>query len=440
MNVELKQPPNDQGAERGVLSAIIRHNFAFNDIAAVVSEADFYADAHQRIFRLAADLLTRGKPCDLVILFDAVRALGWQNDITPTYLGDLWELTPTAANATYHASIVREKAKARRLIHLCTEMIRDAYDGILPASELVASFESKIFEVAGDSTSADPVSLIKLMDVGVRELKERGEAAPERMIRSGLESLDTIIGGFRDGHLIILAARTSVGKSASVEQFAIHAAKNGSPVMAFSLEMTKEEWRDRAWSSGSQVPLNYLTGTSVMDEVHARRLYEGAPNSRVPVWIDDNYGHTVHTIAATARRAVQRHAVRMVVIDYLGLIRHERHKGDNLSTAIGNTTIALKGLAKQLRVPVILLAQLNRENEKESRTPRLSDLRESGNIEQDADLVIFLNPQPVAVGTSPAEQQIDFIVAKQRGGPKGVAESMYERATLTFREKNRIPY
>jgi replicative DNA helicase len=184
------------------------------------------------------------------------------------------------------------------------------------------------------------------------------------------------------------------------------------------------------------VPLNAITGSVKLEQAFAAKLLDGVNGCIVPVWVDDRAGHNFHTIAATARRAVRKHGVKLVVVDYLQLIEHEGNKNDSMATRVGNTSRGMKVLARQLGVPVICLSQLSRDIEKRGDgKPQLSDLRDSGAIEQDADVVIMLHPQPVPMGgPPPKEQDIHACIEKQRAGPKGKAELVYERATLTFRD------
>ncbi len=437
-NDSVLMPPDNNTAEASLIGALIRDgDRVYADVRAIVGPDDFYLDAHRKLFSAIEVQLAEQKPCDVVILYTELQRRGQVEDVGGAiYIADCLELAPTGAEAIYHAQIVKEKSTARRLIHLCGEMIRDAHDGA-PADELISSFETRIFAVADTAVTERLTTLPKSIDELMDELCNRKPDDAKKFIRSGIERLDHLIGGARAGQLIVVAARPSVGKSAFAQQWAMNAAKNGYPTLMFSLEMSHEEIAERALAQGCQVPLNFITGSTSMDQTPTiNRLVAGREGCRVPITIDDNPGHNANTIAAIARRSVRRHGIQFVVVDYLGLIDHEGYKSDNAATRIGNTTRRLKVLARTLKIPVVLLCQLNRDIEKRGDTkPQLSDLRDSGSIEQDADIVIMLHPQPIPQGTAPPEQEIDFCVEKQRRGPKGVAKAMYQRATLTFRDK-----
>lgn len=437
-------PPHSAEAEAGLLGAILRDNAAFDDVRPLVSEGDFYLDANRKVFAAIAAECGAGKPCDLVILFQRLKAEGQVEDVGgASRLADLWDAVPTAMNAVYHAGIVRDMAARRRLIHLCGEMARDAYDTGEPAEQVVARFESQVFEVGEGARADEPVALSVAIDDVFADLdaKVRGERG--RVVSTGLAGLDNVTGGLHPNRLVIVAARPSVGKSAIGLQFALAAAGQGVPALVFSLEMGRDEWASRALASVCEVPLNFLVGGQRMDAVTAETLVTASDRARVPVFIDDRSSHSVHTLSAVARRAVRRNRVGLVVIDYLGLIDHDGHKNDTLSTRIANTSRKLKQLARELKIPVVCLAQLNRDVEKRGDgRPMLSDLRDSGAIEQDADDVLMLWPQEIhadPMGKPSPEQEIRVCVEKQRNGPKAVVPLNYTRRFVKFAAMMDVP-
>ena len=431
-------PPQDLAAERGLLGAILRHNSVFDEIRSTITADDFYLDGHRKIFTAIAAHLDAGKPCDLVIVFEELRNRGWLKDAGDAkYLAECWEVAPTGAEATYYAGIVRQHATRRRVVHLCTEKIRDAMDGIMPADEMMGQFESDLFKLSDSSLGSEPVKIGEVIDQIFHTIGQPPK--PGVFIRTGLGHVDNIIGGFKPGRLYVIAARPSVGKSAFTQQVCEYAARyeNARPLM-ISLEMGREELTERALARGCQVPIGVISGTMKAEPSHYEKLLDGVDGCRTPFLIDDCEGYTVATLSAIARRAMKRNGVNMLAIDYLQLMEHVGERGDNLNNRIGNTTRALKKLSRKLKIPVILLSQLSRDLEKRGMDsePQLSDLRDSGNIEQDADVVIMLHPTaPIAVGQPPKEQQINAYIRKQRGGPKGVAELSYEGPVFTFRDK-----
>jgi len=438
MKTPTELPPQDIFAEAALLGGLMRENQVYDDIRGIVSPDDFYTDAHRKMATAIFGEIGSDKPCDMALAFAALSAAGHLADVGgATYIAACFEKAPTAANAKHYAKIVKEMATRRRLIHLCDEVRRDAQDGVMPAAELVAKFESNVFAVADASTQNEPALIGPVIRQVMDEIDNQGENAKTgAMVRTGIGRMDGILGRFKPGQLIVIAARPSVGKSALAQQITFNNAADGNAALFFSLEMPKEEVAQRALAQGCQVPLNAITGSVKLEQAFAAKLLDGVNGCIVPVWVDDRAGHNFHTIAATARRAVRKHGVKLVVVDYLQLIEHEGNKNDSMATRVGNTSRGMKVLARQLGVPVICLSQLSRDIEKRGDgKPQLSDLRDSGAIEQDADVVIMLHPQPVPMGgPPPKEQDIHACIEKQRAGPKGKAELVYERATLTFRD------
>lgn len=427
-------PPHDRDAERAVLAALLRANDLFDDLRPMLTPEDFFFAAHAAVYRVSCDLIGSGKPADLVTVYPLVRAA--LPEFTAAHLAEIWECDPTGANGRHHAGLVRDHAVRRRLIRLCREIAAEAATSSEPPAELAARFEGDVFAVADAADADEPTSLSDGIDRVFQRLGDLRAGKPATHIPTDIPSLDAVIGGLHPGRLIIVAARPSVGKSALGLHFALTAASNHAAALVVSLEMSAEEWAARAMAACCSVPLNQVTGASAMDTPTARRLVDDSTRARVPVWIDDRPGHTVDTIAAVARRAVRKHGVRLLVVDYLQLIDHGGFKSDNLATRIGNTSRRLKLLARQLGIPVVCLAQLNREVEKRGDgRPQLSDLRDSGAVEQDADDVYLLWPQQPAdtPGMVPAtEMEIRVCVDKQRNGPRAVVPLTYVRPFVRF--------
>ena len=439
-----KLPPQDREAEKSVLGSLIRDNRVYDDIAQVLRAEDFYFDAHQKIYTCIASLIGSSKPCDIVILFEEAIARGWQKEVTAAYLAELWECSPTAANTKYHAGIVKGKAQRRGVIHLCMEFLRDAYDEFEEAGELMARFESRVLKLSDVASSDEPTSIGDAIDQLIDDIDDRLKNKATPYIPSGLQQLDQLIGGFRPGTLSVLGARPSVGKSAIGLKFAVNSALNcGKGVLVFSLEMKAKEWAARVLAGDTEIPLNTITGAMDLNEATIRRIADGRERyQKVACWIDDRAAHTFDSLAATARRAVRRQNVGLIIVDYLQLINHSGYKSDSLAIRTGNTSRGMKQLAGELNIPVICLCQLNRECEnRPDGKPRMSDLRDSGSIEQDADNVFMLWPRDVVVENvpAPAIQSITVLVEKQRNGPTGEAHVAYVRALTRFQDSNSIP-
>ncbi len=431
-------PPQSSEAERSVLGCLLRENRLFEEIGQTLIAEDFYFDANRKVYTLIADEFRKGRPVDLVRLFELTKSAGWEKDIGGgAYIAELWEAAPTGANAHWHAKLVKEKASARRLIQLCSAVTRDAYTASGESvAELVARFESQVFKVSEGSADYEPIRLDAAMQKVIGNIDDRLQGKSKGFIPTGLTELDQLIGGLRGGRLYVLAARPGGGKSAMGLKYAIHsAAVNGVGSFVFSMEMTAEEWAERVFAGDCEIPLNRITGGTDLGQGEVRKLVDCADRfGGVKCFIDERGAHTIDTIAATARRAVRKHKVGLIIVDYLQLIKHAG-RNESMSDKIGYTTRDLKELAKSLDVPVVLLSQLNRESEnRPDKMPTMADLRSSGNIEQDADCVLLLWPQVPqgGGGVLPAVQEIRVIVAKQRSGPTGEAHVEYVRAFTRF--------
>lgn len=430
-------PPHSREAEAGVLGALLREGLAADGTFGELTPDDFYYDAHQKIFRVFRDYAAAGKTFDLVTCFEELVTRKEQADVGGAgFLADLYDAMPTAANLEYHADIVRERAVRRRLIHAACELTRDAYDGAAPAADLLERFYESALSTA--RTGKDPVTLTAALRQVMDGIDERNRPGGKRPLTTGFDALDNVLGGFRGGEFVLVGARPSVGKSALALALLLAAAEAGTPGLMFSLEMSAEEMASRVLAMKAEVPLNQIRGRLDDEKATARRLLDAVDRTRLPVWIDDRADHTVASIAGVCKRAVRRHRVGLVVIDYLQLLKHEGGKNDPQHVRVGDTSRRLKLLARTLDVPVVCLAQLNREST--TRTdgrPMLSDFRESGNLEQDCDVALLLWPVappegPAAVGPPPAVQEVRICVEKQRNGPRTVVPLDYRRAFTRF--------
>lgn len=428
-------PPHDRDAEVATLSAMLVDPGCIDDMLSNLAGGDFYFDAHRKIFEAVADLTHDAKPVDLVTAREELRRRGLLDDVGgDTYLADVFTAVPTAANAKRHAGIIREAAIRRKLIHAAHEILRDAAAGSRPAEELLAEFEGKLFDIGRGlaDVAAGPVDAKVVMADSLRRIDERqAEGGSEvRGVPTGFHSLDEMLGGLRPGTLTLIAARPSIGKSSLAASFLLAGAAAGVPGLFASLEMSREEIGDRFLSMLSGVNLQRITGTSRLDAHEAGTLGRTSLAKSAAIWIDDRPNQTVARIASTLRRAIRRHSVGLLIVDYLQLAEPENSR-DPRHLQVGMTATRLKQLARTTKVPVVALAQLNREVEsRPDGKPRLADLRDSGQLEQDADAVILLHPKPVE-GMSQV-QEIDALVEKNRHGPRGVVQLHYRRPNVRF--------
>jgi replicative DNA helicase len=409
-----KLPPQNIDAEQSVLGAILIDNSALMSTLELLSYEDFYKEAHRKIFIGMTDLFDRNEPIDIVTLADHLRK---KNDLDviggPQYLTSLAMTIPTSANVRYHSKIVREKAMLRGLLRSVTDIARNVYDGELDAEELIDYAEKTVFDL---SDKRIKVSFSSLKDVikdsfqMIEQLYDKKEMVTG--VPTGFAQID---------ELIIIGGRPSMGKTAFSLNIAQHVGVHmKEPVAIFSLEMSKEQLAFRMLCSEAMVDSNSIRKGFIKKE-DWHRLTNAAGNlAAAPIFIDDSAGMTVLEMRAKARRLKAEHGLSLVIVDYLQLMRG-RGNAERREQEISEISRSLKALAKELRVPVIALSQLNRGVESRTeKKPTLADLRESGAIEQDADVIIFLYRDEVYNKKREDNKgKAEIIIAKQRNGPTG---------------------
>jgi replicative DNA helicase len=428
-------PPQSPEAERAVLGSMLRDNLIIGDIVLLLHPKAFYSDAHQQICQAIYELYDKGQPVDLMILADALRQRGQIENIgSYGALAELWDAAPTAANAVYYAKIVREHALVRNLIHAGNEILRDAYDQTQPAEELLGSAEAKIMAIAQMGLIGQTITLEAAIQEAYDRIDRRsqGEDMSIGGLPTGYIDLDEITAGMHDSELVIIAARPSVGKTA----FALNLVRNitienKQPVFFVSLEQSYLELAERLLCCQSRVDSHKLRkGTLSQDDI-TKIIDAGGVLSKAPLFIDDAPFQSMLRIAANARRLKLRHGLKMVVIDYLQLIEPDNRR-DPRQEQVAQISRRCKALAKELKIPVLALAQVNRASEdRQDHRPRLSDLRESGSLEQDADTVIFLH-RPERYEPGQNEGVVEVIIGKQRNGPTGEVTLAYIKQFMRF--------
>ncbi len=425
-------PPYSRDAERSVLGSMLRDNQVIADIQMLVSDVDFYMDAHQKLFRGIVALQAQQKPADLVTLGEWVKGQGIVEEIGGyIYIGELWDAAPTAANSEHYAAIVRDASISRRLIHAAAEILADGYDPTGPAEEMLEAAERKIFELRQRPTGKRSVTIRDAVKIASDEIEQRAMTGRKRGVATGLADVDEILCGLAPGELVIVGARPSVGKTSLAAVLALNASRAGTPVLFVSLEQRYIELGERFLVMESGVD-GHLCRNGKLTEVDFIAL----SHARDRLWnlrgvIDDQPTQTMTRIAANVRRQLRRETVGMVLIDYLQLIEPEDKKV-NREQQIASITRRAKLLARECNVPVVLLAQLNRGPEEgQGRRPRLGDLRESGAQEQDADVVILLW-RPPSDNKDAACVTVEAIVAKNRNGRTGDCLIGFEKKCMRF--------
>jgi len=421
-------PPQNLDAEKGVLGSLLLDPNMCDDVALIVRPEDFYADANQKLFRHLMAMHEASKRIDTLLLIERLKTEGDFEAIGgAAYLAEVAQSVPYAANAVYYAKIVRDKATLRSLIHASSEILRDAYDTAIDPSEFVSQAEQKIFAVHDQRSSDQITSAHDLMMEAFRRIDARLEGTEGVGIKTGFTDLDNLTGGLHDSELIILAARPSMGKTALALNIAEYVSvKAGVPVLFVSLEMAKLEVAQRLLCSQGKIDGDKFRKDRTSAEERKKLVEASAKLSAAPLWVDDSPSRTVTEIAACARRLKRKNKVGVLIIDYLQLI-HPDDPRDQRQEQVAKMARRLKGLARELKIPVLCLSQLNRQVEagKESHRPKLSHLRESGAIEQDADVVMFIHREEMYETREEARErghsgEADLIVAKQRNGQANV--------------------
>ncbi|HPU03485.1 MAG TPA: replicative DNA helicase, partial [Rhodoglobus sp.] len=413
-------PPHDLLAEQSAIGGMLLSKDAVADVIETVRGMDFYIPKHETIFEAVMNLYSHGEPTDVIAVTDELTKTG---ELTRAggaeYLHTLTALVPTAANAGFYASIVAEKAVLRRLVEAGTRIVQMGYASEGEVVDLVNNAQAEIYAVTGGVESEDFVPLTEAVTTAIDEIETAmGRDGKMVGVPTGFAELDDLTNGLHPGQLIILAARPALGKSTLGLDFARSAAiKNDMPTIIFSLEMGRSEIAMRLLSAEASVPLQHMRkGTVHTNDWTTIASTRGRIND-APLYIDDSPNMTLVEIRAKCRRLKQRVGLKMVIIDYLQLMTSGK-KVESRQQEVSEFSRALKLLAKELNVPVIAISQLNRGPEQRAdKKPALSDLRESGSLEQDADMVILLHRESAYEAENPSAGTADFIVAKHRNGP-----------------------
>ncbi|MBL9093973.1 MAG: replicative DNA helicase [Planctomycetaceae bacterium] len=442
-----RAPPHSMEAERGVLGSLLLDPRMCDEVAMVLRPEEFYSPGHRKLFEVMLDMHNEGKQIDPTLLIERLKSTGDFEMLGGTlFLADILEAVPTAANAVWYSQIVRDKAVVRDLIHASTEILRDAYDQSQDPRELLAQAESKVFGILEQKGSNNVAGMADILHETMLRIDDRiSKGGGIGGISTGLRDLDTQTGGLHDSELVILAARPSMGKTALATTIAENVAmndKNG--VLFVSLEMSRLELAERMLCSRGRINGHNLRN-GILSSGDRKKLIEASSDlSQAPIYIDDSPSRTMTEIAAAARRLKRREGLRLVVIDYLQLIEPDNHK-DQRQEQVSKIARRLKGMARELKVPVLCLSQLNRQAEasKDNR-PKLSHLRESGAIEQDADVVMFVHREEYYMTNEEDKAKVagkaDLIIAKQRNGPVGDVRVAWRQNFTRFEDLAKEEY
>ena len=435
-----KVPPQNLEAEIAVLGSMLIEEAAIGQAVETVNASFFYKDAHKKIFQTIVDLYSLNKAVDLVTLTEELKKRNSLDEVGgAAYLTELTATVPTAANVQYYAKIVKEKAILRNLINTATQIVSQSYDGQQDADVLLDKAEKQIFEICGSQLQGVSVSLKEIIKDSIEAIEGFYRRKTHVTgLATGFDDLDMMTTGLHNGELIVIAGRPSMGKSALATCIAEYAGVHGQkPVAIFSIEMSKEQLVQRMLCSHARVELQKARSGFLTQSDWPKLVTAAGKLAEAPIYIDDSAGLTALELRAKARRLKSRHNIELIILDYLQLMTGAT-RIENRQQEISEITRSLKTLSKELNLPLIAISQLSRAPEKrETYRPRLSDLRESGAIEQDADVVMLLfreeyyNPKETNKGIT------EVIIAKQRNGPVGSQHLLFLSEYTRFENLSR---
>jgi replicative DNA helicase len=434
-----KVPPQNLEAEQSILSAILIENHTLPEVLEILSEKDFYREAHQKIFSAMVSLFERSEPADLITVSNLLKEQGNLESVGgATYLAELVDTVPMATNATHYAKIIREKATLRRLIERAASITSRCFEDRGDMEDILDFAERSIFDISEDKVRP---AFHSLADILTDTYKAVEQAYENKILVTGLPTgyhqLDQLTSGFQPGDLVVIAGRPSMGKTALALNIAQSAAaETGIPVAIFSLEMSKEQLSLRLLSSEARIDSSKMRGGFLKESDLARINRAAGALYDLPIFIDDSPAISALEIRAKGRRMKMEKGLGLIVVDYLQLMRG-RASAERRELEISEISRSLKALAKELNIPVVALSQLNRKVEDRSnKRPVLSDLRESGAIEQDADVIVFIyrdevyNQDP----DNPNRGVAEINVAKQRNGPIGTVKLTFLETCTRFED------
>ena len=436
-----KLPPQNLDAEMSLLGAVLIDEETLADISEHVKPHDFYDKRHGLVYEAMMRLYERHKPVDLLTLTEELKK---KNDIETiggsAYLTELTNYVPTAAHAEAYAELVSQKAIRRRLIKASAEISEMSFDEETSTEELLGQAEAQLFSVSDASLKNDLVSIESILTDSFDRMEELHRNKGQlRGVRTGYRDLDNMTAGLQRSDLIILAARPAMGKTTLVTNLAYNVATIAKqPVLFFSLEMSKEQLVDRMLADASGVDAWNIRTGNLSDDDFSKLSDAMGEMAEAPIFIDDTPGVSVLEMRTKARRAAHEQPLGLIIIDYLQLMQGSGKNDGNRVQEVSEISRGLKLIARELNVPVIALSQLSRSVETRSpQIPQLSDLRESGSIEQDADIVMFIYREAYYNPETERENITDLIIAKHRNGPTGKVELFFHPERLRFMSLDR---
>ncbi len=446
-NNNLKVPPHNIEAEQSVLGSLMLDKDAIIKIADILKSEDFYKDDHGTIFEAMLELYEKKDPLDMLSVSNRLEEKKQLKEIGGSaYLASLINSVASSSNIVHYAKLVQKKSLLRKLINSATEIIELGYNESDDVEKVLDEAEQKLFSISQKYIKQDFVPIKSILEEAFNRIDELHKNKGElRGVPSGFPDLDNLLAGFQKSDLIILAARPSIGKTTLALDLARHiGTKAKIPVGVFSLEMSADQLIDRMIAAEASVDLWRLRTGRLRDREN-NNDFEKIGNamgvlSEAPVYIDDTGSANIMEMRTMARRLQAEHNLGIIIIDYLQLMEGRSRGGDNRVQEISEISRSLKQLARELNIPIIALSQLSRQVESRSpQIPKLSDLRESGSIEQDADVVMFLYREDREKPDTPNKNIVDVIVAKHRNGPVGKIQLYFNENSTTFKSLEKTP-
>lgn len=438
-------PPQSIEAERGLLGALLLKPEAIHDISDTVRSDSFYAEKHRIVFETMRELSDRGEPIDILSLSERLQSKGLlERSGGRSYIAELANSAPSPGNFTHYAELVVRKHLMRSLIDASHEIAEAAFDESRDTNEVLDSAEKMVYAIGNASASHKFVAIGDKLDSAWERIEANsGQDGSIRGVPTGYPDLDNLLSGLHKSDLVILAARPSVGKTSLALDIARNAAvRHNIPVGIFSLEMSAEQLVDRMLSAESYVNSWKLRTGNVRDEQDFERIRDALEVlSKAPIYIDDKPGNNILAMRAVARRLKRERGIGLIVVDYLQLMAPtSTRQSDSMVQQVTEISRSLKSLARELDVPVLALSQLSRAVEQRGGKPRLSDLRDSGSIEQDADVVMFIHREDRTKEDSDRKNIAEILIEKHRNGPTGRVELYFDEKRTSYMPVDKSGY